>query len=112
MKGISKTNEPSFYERCYAVVRCIPYGKVTSFGAIAKCLGTSRSARMVGWAMNNSHDKNVPAHRVVNRIGLLSGKHHFAGTNLMKELLQNEGHKFEGDQLLNFNQVFWKPNDT
>ncbi len=112
MNEISKADELSFYERCYAVVRCIPYGKVTSFGAIAKHLGTARSSRMVGWAMNNSHDKNVPAHRVVNRIGLLSGKHHFAGSNLMKELLQNEGHKFVGDQLLNFNHVFWKPNDT
>jgi methylated-DNA-protein-cysteine methyltransferase-like protein len=112
MKEISNIKESSFYDRCYEVARRIPYGKVTSYGAIAKYLGTAKSARMVGWAMNNSHDKNIPAHRVVNRVGLLSGKHHFAGSNLMKELLQNEGHKFEGDQLLNFNQVFWKPIDT
>jgi methylated-DNA-protein-cysteine methyltransferase-like protein len=112
MKEISNIKAPSFYERCYEVARRIPYGKVTSYGAIAKYLGAAMSSRMVGWAMNNSHDKNVPAHRVVNRIGILTGKHHFAGSNLMKELLQNEGHTFEGDQLLNFNQVFWKPNDT
>ncbi len=106
------TKETSFYERCYEVVLRIPYGKVTSYGAIAKYLGAAKSSRMVGWAMNNSHNKNIPAHRVVNRVGLLTGKHHFAGSNLMKELLQNEGHSFEGDQILNFNQVFWNPNDT
>lgn len=105
----NKLEHESFFERCYDVARCIPYGKVTTYGAIAKYLGTARSARMVGWAMNSSHDKDVPAHRVVNRVGLLTGKHHFDGINLMKQLLENEGHKFEGDQILNFKDVFWNP---
>ena len=102
----------SFFDRCYAVAQRIPYGKVTSYGAIAKYLGTARSARMVGWAMNKSLAKEIPAHRVVNRIGLLTGKHHFDGSNLMKQLLENEGHEFEGDLLLNFNEVFWIPTDA
>tara|TARA_B100000795_G_C22787370_1_gene435239 strand:+ start:759 stop:1091 length:333 start_codon:yes stop_codon:yes gene_type:complete len=102
----------SFFDRCYAVAQRIPYGKVTSYGAIAKYLGTASSARMVSWAMNKSLDKDVPAHRVVNRIGLLTGKYHFDGVNLMKQLLENEGHKFVGDQLLNFNEVFWTPRDA
>jgi len=108
----NKTTEDSFFERCYQVANKIPYGKVTSYGAIAKHLGTARSARMVGWAMNNSHGKDIPAHRVVNRVGLLTGKHHFDGINLMKQLLENEGHQFEGDQLLNFKEVFWTPSDS
>lgn len=102
----------SFFERCYEVARKIPYGRVTSYGAIAKHLGAARSARMVGWAMNKSLDKDVPAHRVLNRIGLLTGKHHFDGINLMKQLLENEGHKFDGDQILNFEEVFWNPSDS
>ena len=101
----------SFYERCYDVVRQIPFGKVTTYGAIAKYLGVARSARMVGWAMNNSHDKGIPAHRVVNRVGLLTGKHHFDGINLMKQLLENEGHKLDGDQIINFKEAFWNPSD-
>ncbi len=101
----------SFYERCYDVVLQIPFGKVTTYGAIAKYLGVARSARMVGWAMNNSHDKGIPAHRVVNRVGLLTGKHHFDGINLMKQLLENEGHKFDGDQIINFKEAFWNPSD-
>ena len=101
----------SFFERCYDIVQQIPFGKVTSYGAIAKHLGVARSARMVGWAMNNSHDRDIPAHRVVNRVGLLTGKHHFDGINLMKQLLENEGHKFDGDQILNFKEVFWNPSD-
>jgi methylated-DNA-protein-cysteine methyltransferase-like protein len=77
----------NFFERVYVVARQIPYGKVTSYGAIAKVLGTARSARMVGWAMNAAHNlEDVPAHRVVNRKGLLTGKHHFEGTNLMQQL--------------------------
>ena len=78
-----------FYERVYEIVCKIPEGKVTSYGAIANFLGAKRSARLVGYAMNNSHSKNVPAHRVVNRKGLLTGKHHFDGTNLMQQLLEN-----------------------
>ena len=110
---MSKTSEQNpFFERCYEVVCRIPYGKVTSYGAIARYLGAVRSARMVGWAMNNSHDRGIPAHRVVNRVGLLTGKHHFDGINLMKQLLENEGHRFEGDQIVNFKDVFWDPSDV
>ena len=100
----------NFFERVYAVVRQIPYGRVTSFGAIAKALGTARSARMVGWAMNASHNlDDVPAHRVVNRNGLLTGKLHFDGTNLMQQLLENEGVKIIDNQVQDFDIVFWTP---
>jgi methylated-DNA-protein-cysteine methyltransferase related protein len=100
----------NFFERVYAVVREIPYGKVTSFGAIAKALGTARSARMVGWAMNAAHNlDDVPAHRVVNRKGLLTGKHHFDGTNLMQQLLENEGIVVVDNQIMDFDKVFWEP---
>ncbi|MEO8234300.1 MAG: MGMT family protein [Flavobacterium sp.] len=100
----------NFFERVYAVARQIPYGKVTSYGAIAKVLGTARSARMVGWAMNVSHDlEDVPAHRVVNRKGLLTGKHHFEGTNLMQQLLENEGIVVIDNQIQDFEKVFWEP---
>lgn len=100
----------NFFERVYAVVRLIPYGRVTSFGAIAKALGTARSARMVGWAMNASHSlDDVPAHRVVNRNGLLTGKLHFDGTNLMQQLLENEGIKIIDNQVQDFDKVFWRP---
>ena len=100
----------NFFERVYAVVRLIPYGRVTSFGAIAKALGTVRSARMVGWAMNASHSlDDVPAHRVVNRNGLLTGKLHFDGTNLMQQLLENEGIKIIDNQVQDFDKVFWRP---
>ncbi len=102
--------DDNFFERVYAVVRQIPYGKVTSFGAIAKALGTARSARMVGWAMNASHNlADVPAHRVVNRNGLLTGKLHFDGTNLMQQLLESEGIIVVDNQVQNFNTVFWVP---
>ena len=100
----------NFFERVYAVVRQIPYGKVTSYGAIAKVLGTARSARMVGWAMNAAHNlEDVPAHRVVNRKGLLTGKHHFEGTNLMQQLLENEGITVIDNQIQYFDTVFWEP---
>jgi len=99
----------SFFEKVYEVARQIPYGRVTSYGAIAKYLGASRSARMVGYAMNGSHGKDVPAHRVVNRKGLLTGKHHFEGTNLMQQLLESEGIKVVNNQILNFDKVFWEP---
>ncbi|PZX95040.1 cysteine methyltransferase [Flavobacterium aquariorum] len=103
------TNE-NFFERVYAVVRQIPYGKVTSYGAIARVLGSARSARMVGWAMNAAHNlEDVPAHRVVNRKGLLTGKHHFDGTNLMQQLLESEGIIVEDNQIMNFESVFWEP---
>ncbi len=102
--------EANFFERVYEIARQIPEGKVTSYGAIAKALGTARSARMVGWAMNASHAReDVPAHRVVNRNGLLSGKHHFEGTNLMQQLLENEGVKIVNNQIVDFESHFWQP---
>ncbi len=108
----NSTND-NFFERVYAIVRQIPYGKVTSYGAIAKVLGTARSARMVGWAMNASHNlEDVPAHRVVNRNGLLSGKHHFEGTNLMQQLLESEGIKVVNNQIIDFEKHFWDPNSN
>lgn len=100
----------NFFQRVYAVARQIPYGKVTSYGAIAKALGAARSARMVGWAMNSSHTmEDVPAHRVVNRKGLLTGKHHFDGTNLMQQLLESEGIKVVNNQILDLENHFWEP---
>jgi methylated-DNA-protein-cysteine methyltransferase-like protein len=100
----------NFFERVYEIARQIPYGNVTSYGAIAKALGVARSARMVGWAMNASHNlDDVPAHRVVNRNGLLSGKHHFDGTNLMQQLLENEGVKVVDNQIVDFEKFFWNP---
>lgn len=103
------TND-NFFERVYEVVRLIPFGKVTSYGAIANVLGTARSARMVGWAMNAAHNRDdVPAHRVVNRKGLLTGKHHFDGSNLMQQLLENEGIVVKNNQIVNFEEVFWEP---
>jgi methylated-DNA-protein-cysteine methyltransferase-like protein len=100
----------NFFERVYAIARQIPYGKVTSYGAIAKALGTARSARMVGWAMNASHTiDDVPAHRVVNRKGLLTGKHHFDGTSLMQQLLENEGITVVNNQIMDFENIFWEP---
>jgi methylated-DNA-protein-cysteine methyltransferase-like protein len=102
--------EANFFERVYEIARQIPEGKVTSYGAIAKALGIGRSARMVGWAMNVSHNReDIPAHRVVNSKGLLSGKHHFAGTNLMQQLLENEGVKVVNNQIIDFEKHFWHP---
>ncbi|WP_296143171.1 MGMT family protein [uncultured Flavobacterium sp.] len=102
--------EENFFQRVYQVARQIPYGKVTSYGAIARFLGATGSARMVGWAMNASHKmEDIPAHRVVNRKGLLSGKHHFEGTNLMQQLLENEGIKVEENQIIDFEKHFWDP---
>ena len=98
----------NFFERVYEVARQIPYGKVTSYGAIAKVIGAARSARMVGWAMNASHKlEDVPAHRVVNRNGLLTGKHHFDGTNLMQQLLESEGIDVIDNQIIDFEKHFW-----
>ncbi len=100
----------SFFNKVYAVARQIPFGKVTSYGAIAKHLGAAGSARMVGWAMNASHKlPDVPAHRVVNRKGLLTGKHHFEGTNLMQQLLENEGITIIENQIQEFEKHFWDP---
>lgn len=106
-----KDTDEGFFERVYEVVRQIPAGRVTSYGAIARYLGSAGSARMVGWAMNQSHSYHefVPAHRVVNRVGLLTGKHHFGGPNVMREILENEGAVIEDDRIINFLELFWDP---
>lgn len=102
--------EDNFFNQVYLVAKCIPYGRVTSYGAIARYLGSAGSARMVGWAMNASHqDEDVPAHRVVNRVGLLTGKHHFSGTHLMQQLLESEGIKVVDNQIQDFQRHFWDP---
>lgn len=103
-------SDSDFFDRVYAIAVLIPEGRVTSYGAIAKAIGAPRSARMVGYAMNASHiNPEVPAHRVVNRIGMLTGKHHFDGTRLMQQLLENEGVIVENDCIVNFQAHFWDP---
>lgn len=105
-----KNEDQNFFQRVYDVARLIPYGRVTSYGAIANYLGAARSARMVGWAMNASGlMEDVPAHRVVNRNGVLTGKHHFQGTNLMQQLLENEGIRVKENQIVDFKEYFWDP---
>lgn len=100
-----------FFSLVYVIVKKIPFGRVTSYGAIARYLGHPQSARMVGYAMNAAHSKlEVPAHRVVNRYGLLTGKHHFTGSNLMQQLLESEGIKIENNQIIDFEDFFWDPN--
>src|SRR5450755_4759260 len=107
----SGKRDQSFFELVYEVARQIPHGRVTSYGAIAACLGTKLSARMVGWAMNGAHQLNppVPAHRVVNRVGLLSGKHHFNPPGKMEKLLKKEGILVKDDVIVNFKEKFWDP---
>lgn len=101
-----------FFQKVYKVVAKIPSGRITSYGAIARYLGSTKSARVVGWAMNNSHhlEEYIPAHRVVNRNGLLTGKHFFGSEKAMQELLENEGLIIEKDVILNFKEKFWDPN--
>ena len=100
----------NFFERVYEVVRKIPYGRVSSYGLIARYLGSPQSARMVGWAMNKAHHlEDIPAHRVVNRKGVLTGKHHFGGTNLMQQLLENEKIIVVDNQIQDFEKIFWNP---
>jgi len=103
--------EISFFEKVFEVVRLIPRGRVTSYGAIAEYLGTRGSSRMVGWAMNSSHHStvNIPAHRVVNRNGLLTGKNHFGGPEVMAQLLYSEGITVINDQIVDFEKYFWDP---
>ncbi|MDD3772809.1 MAG: MGMT family protein [Weeksellaceae bacterium] len=102
--------EISFYDKVYEIVRQIPYGRVTSYGAIAEFLGRKGSARMVGYAMNHAHQyEGIPAHRVVNRNGLLTGKMHFHPPTLMQQLLESEGIKVQNDKIQNFKEIFWKP---
>ncbi len=100
-----------FFGKVYEVVKQIPSGRVTSYGAIAACLGTPGSSRMVGWAMNASHraSEYIPAHRVVNRNGLLTGKHHFDTPYAMQELLESEGIQVVDEQIVDFKKVFWDP---
>ncbi len=107
----SGKKEESFFELVYEIVRQIPKGRVTSYGAIAECLGTKLSARMVGWAMHGAHSlkPKVPAHRVVNRNGMLSGKHHFETPTKMEELLKKEGITVKDDTIINFKKIFWDP---
>ena len=103
-------SKKNFFDKVYKVVRQIPEGKVTSYGAIASYLGAKKSARLVGWAMNASHgDISIPAHRVVNRIGLLTGKYHFGGTKVMQQLLENEGIVIKGNKIQNLENFFWDP---
>lgn len=103
--------EEGFFQRVYEITKLVPFGRVTSYGAIARFLGTPRSARMVGWALNASHlDDSIPAHRVVNKQGLLTGKHHFKGTNLMQQLLENENIRVENNQISNLKDKYWDPN--
>lgn len=104
----NKTSEPNFFKDVYEVVKLIPKGRVTSYGAIANYLGTKMSSRMVGWAMHGC-PKDVPAHRVVNRNGLLTGKHHFKPPRRMQELLEKEGTKVSKDKIVSFTEKYWDP---
>lgn len=108
---LSEKNK-DFFAHVYEVTKLIPKGRVTSYGAIAKYLGSSKSSRMVGWAMNSAHQKpEIPAHRVVNRNGLLTGKMHFSSPTAMEELLLKEGVKVKNDQILNFKEIYWDPSN-
>jgi methylated-DNA-protein-cysteine methyltransferase-like protein len=101
--------EHNFFTDVYEVVKLVPKGRVTSYGAIAHYLGTKMSARMVGWAMNGAYGKKGPAHRVVNSKGLLTGKHHFKRPNTMDALLKKEGVRVVNDKIVNFTEIFWNP---
>jgi methylated-DNA-protein-cysteine methyltransferase related protein len=104
---------PSWLEQVFRIVRCIPYGKVTTYGSIAEAVGSRTTSRMVGWAMNKSHLvlPKVPAHRVVNRKGILTGKHHFGHPDLMQQLLESEGICIQNDKIISFNMHYWNPNE-
>jgi methylated-DNA-protein-cysteine methyltransferase-like protein len=109
--GGKKQDNKDFFSRVYEVTRVIPYGRITSYGAIARFLGSGKSARMVGWALNVSHYRPgfIPAHRVVNRNGLLTGKNYFGNSSTMQQLLENEGLIIENDRVINFREKFWDP---
>ncbi|WNJ20975.1 MGMT family protein [Pontibacter sp. G13] len=108
-----RLNRADFYRDVYEVVKLVPKGRVTSYGAIARYLGAAKSARMVGYALNNCMDRaDVPAHRVVNRLGLLSGKHHFPTEDAMAERLMAEGIVVQNDQVQSFSEKFWDPNEA
>ena len=103
-------NSKDFFQKVYEVVKMIPFGRVSTYGLIAKYLGSAKSSRVVGYAMNASHqNSDIPAHRVVNRLGILTGKHHFSGTTLMKNLLESEGVKIQNDRVVNFKKLVWDP---
>ena len=106
-----KTENKDFFSRVFEIAKLVPHGRVTSYGAIARCIGSPQAARMVGWAMNQAHSSPdfIPAHRVVNRIGMLSGKHHFGGPRVMQELLESEGVRIEDDRVVDFSRLFWDP---
>ena len=105
------SDDSGFFEKVYRVTCLIPPGRVSTYGAIARFLGTARSARMVGWALNNCHSMGefIPAHRVVNRNGILTGKHHFGTPNAMKQLLENENILVVDDKVVDFHKLFWDP---
>ena len=111
MPASKQNDNNNFFSKVYDVTKLIPYGRVTSYGAIARFLGSGRSARMVGWALNGCHNNKefIPAHRVVNRNGLLTGKHHFSNSTTMEQLLENEGIIIKYDQIINFKEKFWDP---
>jgi len=106
-----KSTNSGFFKLVYDTCRLIPYGRVTSYGAIASYLGSPGAARMVGWALNKCHTESefVPAHRVVNRLGLLTGKHHFRGKDIMQEFLESEGIIIDENKIVNFENLFWDP---
>ena len=103
--------EDNFFDAVYRITRTIPNGRVTTYGAIARCIGSPGASRMVGWALNNCHTLGdfIPAHRVVNRNGILTGKHHFRHPGLMQELLESEGIEIVNDRIVGFDQKFWDP---
>jgi len=109
--SVRENDSEGFFSRVYEVTKLVPYGRITSYGAIARYLGTGGSARMVGWALNSSHFGHgyVPAHRVVNRNGMLTGKHHFGTSTTMQQLLENEGFTVVDDIVLEFSERFWDP---
>ena len=109
--SVPDNKNEGFFSRVYDVTRLIPEGRITSYGAIARYLGTAGSARMVGWALNSSHSVPgfVPAHRVVNRNGMLTGKHHFGNSSTMQQLLENEGFTVQDDTVMEFRERFWDP---
>jgi methylated-DNA-protein-cysteine methyltransferase related protein len=111
MQSEKQRYNEGFFEKVYEITCQVPYGRVTSYGAIARFLGSGQSARMVGWALNSCHTKSefIPAHRVVNRNGLLTGKHHFGNSSTMQQLLENEGIIIEDDRIINFSEKFWDP---
>jgi len=103
-------SKKDFFQKVYKVVKMIPCGRVSTYGLIAKYLGSEKSSRVVGYAMNASHQNSeIPAHRVVNRVGLLTGKHHFSGITLMQNLLESEGVKIQNDRVINFKKILWDP---